>query len=66
MTELNTHLQAIYARIARIAVETNKPYFASQALVRTELNPSATETDNTLSSNVVYLSRILARRRHAH
>jgi hypothetical protein len=58
-------LQAIYAKIARIAVETNKPYLASHALVRTELNPSVAEADNTLNSNVVYLDRVIGRRRHA-
>jgi hypothetical protein len=55
-------LQGIYAEIARISVETNKPYVASHGLVRMEINRSAAETDDTLSSNVVYLSRIIARR----
>jgi hypothetical protein len=50
-------LQAIYVKIARIAVEMNKPYLADQAPVRTELNPSVAEADNTLNSNVVYLNR---------
>jgi hypothetical protein len=58
-------LQAIYAEIARIAAETNKPYLASQALVRTELNPGVAEADNTSNSNIVYLNRVIARRRHA-
>jgi hypothetical protein len=56
-------LQAIYAKIARIAVETNKPNLASQALVRTELNPCVAEADNILNSNVVYLNRVISRRR---
>jgi hypothetical protein len=47
---------------ARIAVETNKPYLPSHALVRMEINRSAAETDNTSSSNVAYLRRVIARR----
>ena len=54
--------QTIYARIA---VETNKPYVASHGLVRMEINRSLAETDDTLRSNVVYLSRVIARRHRA-
>ena len=58
-------LQAIYVKIARIAVEMNKPYLAGPALVRTKLNPSVAEANNILNSNVVYLNRVIARRSHA-
>jgi hypothetical protein len=55
-------LYALYAEFARIAVKTNKPYLPSRALVRMEINRSAAETDNTSSSNVAYLRRVIARR----
>jgi hypothetical protein len=57
-------LQAMYAKIARIAAKTNRPYGDTQSII----DPSAialngAEGGNANNSNVVSLNQVIARRR---